>query len=152
MTRNCDDCRKPYEAKKVTSRFCSATCRVRTNRASKRTAKPAPKRVKQPPAPVVAPVEPVAVEPQQWIRRTALTDATLAELVAAGRQNSAAGQKALALAELIDNPPPLTWSSIAGWSREHGAAMAEALRVENVPQAASLADQLKARRDAKRGA
>jgi hypothetical protein len=105
------------------------------------------------PTPVVVPVEQVAVAPGQWTpRRTALTDATLAELVAAERQNSAAGQKALALAELIDNPPPMTWSSIAGWSREHGAAMAEALRVENVPQATSLADQLKARRDARRGA
>ena len=38
------------------------------------------------------------------------------------------------------------------WEREHRAALAEALRTDQVVQSTSLADQLKARRDARRGA
>jgi hypothetical protein len=132
VTRKCDSCHQPYEAKRAASRYCSATCRVRANRNGQA-------KKNNPPVAIVK------------SRRTSVEAATLAELEAAGRVESAAGQQALALAALIDDPQG-AFSAVAGWAREHRAALAEALRTDQVVQSTSLADQLKARRDARRGA
>jgi len=132
MERPCDDCGKTYTAQRSTSRFCSPKCRIRSH--GKVGTRPSP------------PVSVVKPRPGRSVEA-----ATLKELDAANQTQSAAGQQALALAVLIDDPQGAL-GSVAGWAREHRAAMAEALRVEIVPQSTSLADQLKVRRDAKRGA
>jgi hypothetical protein len=146
MERSCDVCGATYTAQRRTSRFCGGTCRMRALRGNEPRKPKAPK-----PAPKPAPVA-VDEPDHRWGRRSDVQDATRAELEAAGRLDSAAGRKALALADLIDNPPPLTWSSIAGWSREHGAAMAAALAGAEVATTRSTLDEIRARRDAKRHA
>ena len=133
MDRCCDHCGAPYRAQRSTSRFCSGACRTAAGR---RPRKAAPVVTIEAPRPPAGDIE----------------AATLRELTAAGVEHSAAGARALAMARLIDSPAPGTFGAIAGWSREHSAALAEALRTDQVVQSTSLADQLKARRDARRGA
>lgn len=132
MDRQCDVCGATYTAKRATSRYCGATCRVTSSR--KGASRP---KIAAVPAP--APAE------------SPIYDATLRRLDEAGQVDSPLGRKALNLAKLIDSPPPMTHSSIAGWSKEHTAALTAAL-AEAPAQAVSLTDQLKARRDARRHA
>ena len=66
MIRGCDVCGRPYEAKRVSSRFCSGTCRKRNLRA---------------PRPRLAETSPAAED-------YTLLAATRAELEAAGRLDS----------------------------------------------------------------
>ena len=129
MERACDVCGQTYTAKRPASRYCGSTCRQRSRRAG--TAEPA---------------APVHIRPMV----SGVADATRAELVAAGRLHSSAGQRAMVLAELIDARPQGSFNSLAAWSREHGAAMEQALK--SASSATSSLDELKARRSAKRGA
>ena len=123
MIRNCDVCSRPYEAKLVTSRFCSGTCRVRNARA------PRPR-----------PEVPTAVD-------YALRDATRAELEAAGRINTWQGQVLLLLAEKICESG--TGSGTAALSQEFRRVRAAAL--QGVPAGApDPVDEVKARRDRKK--
>jgi hypothetical protein len=74
--------------------------------------------------------------------------ATLSALTAASRVHSPAGQNALALATRIDGGATDTGSSVAALSKQHLAAMAEALRdVESVK--ADSVDELRRRREAR---
>jgi hypothetical protein len=148
VLRDCDQCGNPYVARRQSSRYCGSDCRVAAHRQAKRGDDVAPKPKPKPaPEPVDAPVPP---EPTPEPTPGAVRAATLAELERAGRVDTPAGQTALALAELIDAPPPLTWSSVAGWAREHRASLAEALRDVKPAAARSTLDEIKARRDAKR--
>lgn len=138
MKRQCDVCGTPYEAKRATSRYCSARCRTTATRKGQAKAKGAvvtPIRVPRP-ADEVGPIE----------------AATLAELDAVGRSSTSAGRRALMLARLLDDPPPIALSSIAGWSREHGAAIAAATVGVDQPRPKTALDLARERRDAKRHA
>ena len=85
MIRGCDVCGRPYEAKRVSSRFCSGTCRKRNLRA---------------PRPRLAETSPAAED-------YSLLAATRAELEAAGRLDSMLGQVALLLAERMCDSTPV---------------------------------------------
>jgi hypothetical protein len=131
MERACDYCGRTYVAKRASSRFCTPSHRAMAHKRG----------MKAPPP------EPVVIRPVIG----GVVDATRAELVKAGRLESSAGQRALVLAGLLDDPPQGTYGSLAGWSKEHGSAMAEALRdAVEVRQVLSVADEMRARRDAKR--
>ncbi len=69
---------------------------------------------------------------------------TLVALTEAGRVHAPAGQNALALAVRIDGGALDTGSSVAALSKQHLAALAEALRGANV--VADGVDELRARR------
>ena len=75
--------------------------------------------------------------------------ATLATLRSAGREETVAGAAALALAEILDAGSQ-SGSSAAALVKELRATMDEALA--GVRTTTSLVDELRARRDAKRGA
>jgi hypothetical protein len=117
MIRGCDVCGRPYEAKRVSSRFCSGTCRKRNLRA---------------PRPRLAETSPAAED-------YALLAATRAELEAAGRLNSMLGQVALLLAERMCEFD--TGSGTAALSKELRAVMAAA--VQGAPAAADPVDELR---------
>ena len=125
MIRGCDVCGHPYEATRVSSGFCSGTCRKRNLRA---------------PRPRLAETSPAAED-------YALLAATRAELEAAGRLDSMLGQVALLLAERMCEFD--TGSGTAALSKELRAVMVAA--VQGAPAAADPVDELRARRDRKRG-
>ena len=109
MKRNCDACRITYEARRASSRFCSARCRQRAQRS--------------PVAVFVASVRIDKVEP----RLCHLSDATLAELEAADMVTSSLGQAAPLLARRLDAPSLDTGSSISALVREHRATLTAAV-------------------------
>ena len=113
-------------------RWCSDRCRKRASRAgiaSTRT-------TSRPPAPL----RPVS----------GLLDAVAAELAAADRTNTVAGQLALELARRITDAPPMN-TGVAALSKQLSATMAQALSGAGRP-ARDPVDQLKKRRDSKRRA
>lgn len=71
------------------------------------------------------------------------------ELVAAGRDGSAAGQVALALAGLIDSRGE-SGAAVAALARQLSASLAEALR--DAESGGDAVDDLAARREARRAA
>jgi hypothetical protein len=131
MTRNCDVCRKPYEAARVSSKFCSDSCRKRARRGV-----------------AIAPAVPVAplVPPVSLVGT--LTAATTAELQAAGREFTSLGQAALLLARRLESGEVETGSSVAALVREHRAVLAQA--VDGAEVAADPLDELADRRFARR--
>jgi hypothetical protein len=78
-----------------------------------------------------------------------LVAAVVAELTAAGREGSALGVQAIHLAQRLDLSRFDTGGGLAALSKELRAVMAAAL--QNAAVAADPVDELKARRDAKRG-
>lgn len=138
MQRTCDNCATSYEARRATSRYCSGACRTQAGRRAA-GGKPVAKLVPPPAAAEVREVGPIE-------------SASTSELAAAGRLTSSAGQRALALARLLDAPPAGTLGAVAGWSREHGAAMASALVNVEQRQAKSALELAREKRDAKRHA
>jgi hypothetical protein len=107
MKRNCDVCQIPYQARRASSRFCSARCRQRAQRSPSTSWR----------APVAAIVKPGDVAEGY------LTGATLAELEAADMVTSSLGQLALLLARRLDTLTMDTGSSIAALVREHRATL-----------------------------
>lgn len=122
MTRSCDECGKPYEARRSTSRFCSSSCRVRAHGDR-------PRVVSVPTASL--PGNAVAV--------------ARAQLEEAGRLDTPEGVAALALGALLDAGVQSGAASIA---REYRAAMADALG--DVALKSHPADELLARRNRRR--
>ena len=88
------------------------------------------------------------VESQEERPAGGVFSATLTALMEAGRVHSPAGQNALALATRIDGGATDTGSSIAALSKQHLAAIAEALRDTEVVKADSI-DELRRRREAR---
>lgn len=78
----------------------------------------------------------------------AVVTAARAELVAAGRLESAAGQVVMALARRIDGAEGETGAAMAALVKEFRAALAEA--VDHAEQAADPIDELRAQRERKR--
>jgi hypothetical protein len=139
VTRICNVCGRPYEAPRSTSRFCGDTCRKRNLRAPRprlaevRGDTCRNRNLRAPRPRPVAQVRPVAADHP-------LLDAVRAELEAAGRLDSALGQVALLLATRICG----VYDTGSGT-----ATMAAALR--DAPAAADPVDELRRRRDPKRG-
>ena len=137
MERLCDVCGTAYQAKRSTSRYCSTRCRTTaTRKGTSRTRVAATVVPLRPSADEVGPIE----------------SATRAELDLVDRAGTAAGQRALMLARLLDSPPALSLSSVAGWSREHGVALAAATADVDKPRPKTALDLARERRDAKRHA
>lgn len=127
-TRPCDVCGQPYTAKRPSSRYCGDTCRQRARRAGISN---------EPPTVTLGGVDgPVAA-------------ATAAALEATGMLDSPIGQSTVALARRMDANAD-TGAGLASLSRELRAALAEALA--DVTVAADPLDELRARREARRGA
>lgn len=126
MQRLCAVCATPFEAQRPQAKYCGATCRVRANRAGmSASAKPV-----------------IAVDNSG----TDLVSAVTAELTVAGRESSALGVQAIAIAERMTRFD--TGAGLAALSKELRAVMASAL--QNAATVADAVDELKARRDRKR--
>jgi hypothetical protein len=108
MQKSCVVCSVPFEAKRNTAKYCSRRCSMRASRRSG-----------SPKAAVVA----MPADPD-----SALWSATLAELSAAGRVNSAAGQAVLVLARRIDASDGETGAGLAALVKQHGATLADAVK------------------------
>ena len=128
MQRLCDTCTRLYEAKRVTSRFCSPRCQKRAQRSpvglSSTTLVTFPNPVDGP-----------------------LTVATMAELIVADRVESSLGQAALLMARRLDMTSADTGSSVAALAREQRATLALAL--ESATNVLDPADQLRLQREAR---
>jgi hypothetical protein len=108
VRKQCAACAEGFEAKRATARFCSARCRMRAHRQ---------------PGPAAAVTQAVHVSPD-----SGLEAATLAELAAAGRAGSAAGQAVLVLARRIDASDGETGAGLAALVKQHGATLADAVK------------------------
>lgn len=140
MERNCDACGEAYEAKSKQSQFCKVPeCRRTRARARKQRSRGGevlelPARESEPSA------TPLTVEA-----------ATLAQLTAADRVESPAGQNALVLARRLDQAMLdrlETGSSVSALSKQHLAVLSEAVKDAKV--AADPVDELKERRERRR--
>jgi hypothetical protein len=129
MTRPCDSCGTPYEAKRAASRFCSSRCRVRSSRS------PA-KAVDAPAAPLTDPAT------------SGLLIATTAALEAAHVLDNALGQLAIEVSLRIVNPAE-TGASVASLAKQLRETMTAALNTSEEVVADPL-DELRRRRDRKR--
>ena len=128
MTRNCDVCLKPYEAKRASSKYCSDGCRKRAQRA--------------PVAPLAAVVTALPSPPSGDVG--SLVAATTRELESADQIGSSLGQSCLLLARRLDSGSMDTGSSVAALVREYRATLAEAIASGRV--AADPLDQIAAQR------
>ena len=132
VQRLCASCGRPYEAKRASSRFCGPTCRQRASRA------------------LAAGIPPRASTPDDHpVPPSELERATIRELEAAGRLQTAFGQVAVELARRIGSRRE-TGAAVAALARELGATMTAALA--GVADAADPLDEIRARRDLKRHA
>lgn len=133
MQKKCGSCGDVFEAKRPAAKFCSDRCRKRSHRAPKPAAK------------VVAIVPPVVDEPAT--RRPVMPssyEATLAQLEAAGRLDTALGVSALIAAQMLDDAlrSADTGASRAALLKAHREALAEA--VKDSKAAADPLDQIRA--------
>jgi len=127
--RECDACGETYEARRITSKFCSAKCRIRHHQDLKLNPTPSP-------LPSVT-----ADEESIWAT-------TRAELEAAGRLGTSAGKVALQLAARLDADVRESGMGVAAIVRAHAERLAEALKGAQV--AADPVDELRERRDRRR--
>ena len=134
MQRSCDVCGTTYEAQRSAARYCSGTCAKRAQRGGIARSRSAPHR---PPPASLRPV-------------SGLLDAVRAELAAADRTNTVAGQLALELARRIAEAPPMN-TGVAALSKQLQATIAQALAGAPAPGRGPV-DELKSRRDRKRRA
>ncbi len=142
MEATCARCAQTFSTSSRRARFCSPKCRTQATRARARgeaesvavPPKPKPKRTRKP----------VVLEADATV---GALGAVLAELRAAGRLDSSAGQAAVALARRIDDGAESS-SGLAALTREMRAAMAEAL--SRVEASGDALDELRARREARR--
>lgn len=140
MDASCARCGASFSPASKRARFCSVKCRTQATRARaagqpESLAPAKPKRTRKA-KPTPEPDAPVGT-----------LGAVLAELRAAGRLDSSAGQAAVALARRIDDGAESS-SGLAALTREMRAAMAEAL--SRVEASGDALDELRARREARR--
>ena len=126
--RACDVCQKPYLAKRPNSRYCSDTCRKRSQRRGAAGT-----------IEVVAPTD----------RPPSVAATVRAELSAVGRLDTTAGAAAMALAVRIDAQAE-TGAGVAALVKQLHATMTVA--TADVQVAVDPLDELRARREARRGA
>jgi hypothetical protein len=137
VLKTCEVCPTEFEAKRASAKYCSERCKKRAQRrpGGVKAAKVLP-----------LPAEPTS-EPAPALTGS-VAAATIAELEAAGRLDTATGQAAVALARRIDAAGAETGSSLAAVARQHMATLAEA--VKNASVAADPLDELRMRRERKR--
>lgn len=141
MEATCARCAATFTPGSKRARFCAVKCRTQATRARAAgkpealpQAKPKAKR-----KPKTSPAEDAPI--------TGALGAVLAELTAAGRLQSSAGQAAIALARRIDDGAESS-TGLASLTREMRAAQAEAL--SRVESSGDALDELRARREARR--
>lgn len=134
----CASCSKPLVSPNPRARYCGVTCRANASKARSRGIPEA-----RPSAVTALPVA-TAV-----FADGSCAAATLTELTAAGRESSALGRAALALAGRIDAQAD-TGSALASAVKQLEATLAAATKGTRVQRTAL--DELRERRDAKRGA
>ena len=127
-------CGTRFEAKSARAVYCSDRCKKRGYRAG---LKAAPIAVAGP-----APLPPPDVDVPS------VTGAVIAELQEANALGSAAGLAAVRLAQLIDSSSVMSGSSVAAWTREMRAALAEA-RAESPAEEVDPIDELERKRAAR---
>jgi len=128
MQRECAVCGGRFEAQRVQAKYCGETCKKRAQRGG------------------VAQTKDVQA-PQVDRPVTGLIDAVTAELEAAEKLNSVAGQHALELANRIVSAPGMN-TGVAALSKQLQAVLAEALK--GASKQVNPLDELRARRDRKR--
>jgi len=133
--RECDACGKTYEARRVTSKFCSPKCRIANHEKSKLT----------PTAATPAPLPTVTAEA---VDEDSVLASTRAELEVAGRLGTSLGKVALKLAARLDADVRESGMGVAAIVREHSRVLAEAVKGAQV--AADPLDELRERRDRRR--
>lgn len=139
MERNCDHCGRVYEAKSTRSKFCAdVECKRGRERARNR------RRTSGATADVVPIVLPTAPDAD----RGPLEQATFDQLVAAGREATAAGLNVLVLARRLDAGSRETGQALTALAKQHLAGLDKAL--EGAAVAGDAIDELRARREAKR--
>lgn len=129
MMRPCDVCGTPYEAKRKTSRYCSATCRVRASRAGG--------------------VESNVVQlpqPSDDSDAGPLETATRATLVEVEKDAHPLGVALLSLARRLDNPGADSISSLSAGMKRYDEMLASLTRGHAQTAAQSYQDELAARR------
>lgn len=136
MERVCEVCGAKFETKRSHAKTCSGACRSVKAKGQVRELRPAATAGRSGPVAVV----PVPSAPGSSVR-----DRVLAELVAAGREESALGAAAMLLAGRIDagNEPG---SALSALNRELRATLAEALRGSTKSSVGALRDELAERR------
>lgn len=142
MDRACDRCGGAFTAAHRRARFCSPKCRTQATRARARGESEA-----LPPRTKAKGSSRQKASTADATEVTGVTSAVIAELTAAGRLHTSAGQSALALARRIDDGAESS-AGLAALTREMRAAMAEA--TSNVAEAGDALDELRARREARR--
>lgn len=130
MERSCAVCGKGFTAQRSTARYCGSGCRARASQGAEVRDHPAKSHQ---PAPTTA----------------GLTDLTRRELDAAGRLDTARGAAVLLLAGRLDANQD-TGSAVAALHRQWDAALTAA--TADARQALSPMDELRLRREARRGA
>lgn len=128
MQRLCDFCSLPYTAKSTRSRFCSGRCRKRHSRSPFASADIVDLTTRSKPGELVATLR--------------------AELAAADRLGTVAGQQALELAARIESPAE-TGSAVASLSKELRVLLAEVAKP--LAREWTPLDELRARRARKLG-
>lgn len=126
MLKTCTECGAEFEARRRDQ--CGDRCKKRAQRRPKSSDEPAPVRE----MPTQAPTDSVE-------------EATRDELARAGREDTAVGQSAVALARRIDAGASEPGSSFAALVREHRGVLAEALK--DAETAADPLDELRAKRE-----
>lgn len=129
MQRSCAVCGNGFEAQRPQAKYCGDTCRQRAKRGGLAESQPSAPKVERP--------------------VSGLVDAVTAELEAAEKLNSVAGQHALELANRIVSAPGMN-TGVASLSKQLQAVLADALRGSS--KQANPLDELRARRDRKRAA
>ena len=128
IRRTCDQCGRPYEAQRASSRYCGATCRTHASQG-------------------IPARESVGVVPlPQPAGDGELVSSVRSALEGADRLESWQGQAALSIARRIEAAS--SDAAVAALQRELRASMAEAMRGVGAPQSAVSArrDELQARR------
>ena len=134
MTRECDQCGKPFEAKRSTAKYCGSTCRAR-------------RATGQPPVKLASSA---AVTPlPRPDERGPIAAATRVMLTDCARESTPLGVLALHLAATIDDlfTPANAKAALAKSLRE---TLAEAVKGADVPD--NPVDELRRKRDLKRAA
>ena len=133
-------CGTRFEAASPRARYCSAACRKRASRAGVvSTATTAPKPPVAPPAPLPD------------VDGDSVTGSVIAELASANVLRSPAGLAAVKLAQLIDSATLMQGTSVAAWTREMRAALADAKQEAPAKEHDPIND-LERKRAARRGA
>lgn len=146
MERSCEVCSKPYQAQRASSRFCSSSCRGQAKHLRDSGVGPPARVSKAQAAAGVVPSLPVVSVPVP--AGTGVAGVLRAELLAAGRLDTALGQSALCLADRIDLGQD-TGSGLASLSRELRSAREAAL--EGVTGRVSELDAARAERQRRLG-